>query len=139
MNILFIFLSVTGIMFISATISQIMVNYKDYKYFKATYEVIISKQYVLVHRCKLFKNDEIWTLRHKDHIDEHNNSTYPEIIFFIKNNSYDSIKLLSPKGGHYIHSSIMKLDLYATYYFEKICKAMSTHDINAVELMDLTL
>ena len=95
-------------------LTNISVNYKNYKYFKLTYDVIENYHYVKVNNG--FNIETYRTLQDNALISK------KEVLFFIENNKVGSIKLLSD-GNNYIHTSYMMLDPYTLYWFWKIKRA----------------
>ena len=92
------------------------VHWNDYKYYRITYDTIMSHNYLLVRdggQVETYKKPE-----------EYSSYVGDEILFFkdgIRNDNVNSIKLLS-NGLNYIHDR-GGIDLYARYWFKKIMKA----------------
>jgi len=101
-----------------ALIVTMIVNSKDYKYYKTTYFAILNCTYVMV------RNSYNQQTYHRP--DETNPYTNDEIIFFLNDGEVNSIKLLS-RGLHYIHDKGGS-DLYARYWFKKIMKVRDKYN-----------
>ncbi len=100
-------------------LTNVSVNYKNYKYFKLTYDVIENYHYVKVNSS--FSIETYRTLQDNALISK------KEVLFFIENNKVDSIKLLSD-GQNYIHTSFIMFDPYALYWFWKIKRARNKNN-----------
>ena len=102
--------------FIVTILVSMSVHWNDYKYYRITYDTIMSHNYLLVRdggRVETYKKPE-----------EFSSYVGDEILFFkdsIRNDKVTSIKLLS-NGLNYIHDR-GGIDLYARYWFKKIMKA----------------
>ena len=101
--------------FAMGTITSMITNREDYKYYNATYLAIKNNEYVL---CR--DSGSIETYRRPSN---HNGLDGDEILFFIKNNKIESIKLIGG-GRNYIHDR-GGVDLYARYWFKKIMDVRS--------------
>ena len=99
------------------------------KYYKQTYNVIKSGEYVVV------KDDNSHGVRLKYFVPLNFIHEYyrcrDQIILFHENKKPSSIKLLSPgDGNHYIHNhNFPMIDFYARYWFKKILKAMNEQGV----------
>ena len=105
-----------SIVFIVMILVTMSVHWNDYKYYRITYDNIMSHNYLLV------RDSDIMETYKKP--EDYNSFGGNEILFFkgyLRNDNIDSIKLLSD-GLNYIHDR-GGMDLYARYWFKKIMKA----------------
>jgi hypothetical protein len=100
-------------------LTNMITNYKNYKYYKLTYDVIINYYYVKVNSG--FNIETYRTLSNNAILSK------KEVLFFFENNKVDSIKLLSD-GQNYIHTSFIMFDPYALYWFWKIKRARNKNN-----------
>ena len=107
--------------------TQMMVNRFDYKFYKLTYQALITKEFVPTQRALLYA-DELITFKQKD------GNNRKEIILFVKNNKVGSIKLI--ENGAYIHGSTSWFDPYTTYWFNKIIGAVDWNELETVQKID---
>ncbi len=112
---------------------SISLNWQDFKYYNTTYKALKNGTYVLMDKTNM-GDVTIYTLQKES--EPFSFHTRNEIIFFIRKDVIDSIKLLSD-GNHYIHSSTIKFDFYSQHWFKKISKAFLELDLNRVELTSL--
>ena len=123
-----ILLTISVALFLSGLVTLVVtmiVNSKDYKYYKTTYFAILNCTYVMV------RNSYNQQTYHRP--DETNPYTNDEIIFFLSGGEVNSIKLLS-RGLHYIHDKGGS-DLYSRYWFRKIMKVRDkyNHEIHLIQ------
>jgi len=117
---------VTVTVFLVFLIVSFCTNSENRKYYKRTYNAIVSGEYVLVDdstshgtRMKYFVPpqyvNEYWRCR-------------DQVILFYEKGKPDGVKLLC-RGNRYIHNyGFPMIDFYAMYWFKKIVKAMNQQE-----------
>ena len=107
------------------------VDFKDYKYYKPTYEALKSGEFVIVH--KGFGGD-MWYFKKRG--DSILNESEEILFFFERGCKVNSIKLLSDDNdNHYIHNLVPLIfeNPYKVYWRRKIIKQMQSMNSSVYE------